>query len=271
MPRPLAVGIGTTAYWARNPERKLILFVHGFNGRAVTTWSQFSSLLQQHHRCRGCDVLFYGYNGTKTRALPSAALFYDFLDRFATSPTNLINESLPPGVAPRNDSFAYDRIIIVAHSLGAIIARQALLFAVVKKREWREIARLLLFAPAHKGSDIIAMSGSILGMFRPLSPDGVAALMEFAFPVLKDLHDKSKTWQTLETQCLANIPPHFKPGDDHPLIALDVILGDADRVVHPDVFGKDPSIPKVLPGSHTIICKPHSSFLEPLQFLAQVL
>src|SRR5262249_20280510 len=157
-----------------------------------------------------------------------------------------------------------------AHSLGAIVTRQALLYALEEKTSWCKVPRLLLFAPAHKGSDIVAMVSSILAMIRPLSEKGVAALMELAYPVLKDLNRKSRTWKRLEKQCLRAIPSTLKPGDDHPLIALRVILGDTDRIVEPDSFGKDP-IPDVLTGGHTTICKPTPTFGGPLQLLIRVL
>ena len=52
-----------------------------------------------------------------------------------------------------------------------------------------------LIRTAHSGSDLVAMSSSILGMFRPLSPKGVESLVKFAFPVLKDLDIESDTFK----------------------------------------------------------------------------
>src|SRR6266849_3242457 len=105
LPRRVGPAFRSVAFWAIEPRGDLIVFVHGFNGNAVSTWTEFHTLLPHEARCSSSDIVFYGYDGLRAYARVSAALFADFLDALASNPARVINEHLDRE-AHRPDSFS---------------------------------------------------------------------------------------------------------------------------------------------------------------------
>jgi hypothetical protein len=264
----LPFGLQTSARWAVKLADTVFVFVHGFRGRAVETWLQFPTLLVEQKKCQTADLIFYGYDGARKRAVNSATGFYKLLDQLGHNPAILVNSTLAPSVSQRDPAFSYNRIVIAAHSLGAIVARFALLFAHQEKKPWAKNVRLVLFAPAHKGSQIATMCSSLLGMIKPLTAGGVDAILKLAYPALRDLDVGSTTLKELEDRTRAALPNGAK---EHYLIAHRVILGEYDNIVEPTQFAFDPP-PKEFAGkNHMQVCKPHRGFAEPVKTLLEAL
>ena len=57
------------AILALQPQRKAVLFIHGFSGDALGTWSDFPVLMPGRASCAGRDLFFYGYDGLRTLRL----------------------------------------------------------------------------------------------------------------------------------------------------------------------------------------------------------
>lgn len=267
-PVNLSEGLGTVAHWSTSNPRRLVVFVHGFRGSAVKTWIQFPAMMEKDPALGDCDFIFYGYDSPKYRVPVSGYRLYQFLDRACGDSGVLADESLPPSAACRGLGNTYDAIVLVAHSLGAVIARQALILAHEHQRLWADRVRLVLFAPAHKGSDVVSMAGTFLGVFKPLSPELFEAGLELVWPVLKDLKEGSPTLAQLEAKVLAAVPA----GDDpHCLKAYKVMHGTEDPIVSPLDFGRDPS-PEFIEGRYHInVCKPDESYDRPVQTVLEAL
>src|SRR5436853_7631990 len=90
-------GKATTAHWSLRPGGKAIVFVHGFSGGAIDTWTNFPAMLTTDARFSQVDLLFYGYDGLQTQAGTSAALFLDFLGTLAQTPADLYGNVRPVG------------------------------------------------------------------------------------------------------------------------------------------------------------------------------
>jgi hypothetical protein len=150
LPRPIGGYQGSVAYWSKAPQRKLVLFVHGFTGSAVDSWLEFPRLLRLDPHFKGYDLVSFAYESNRQPATFSASAFYHFLSRIMDSPASTINAGLPTDLV-RATTFGYDRVVIVAHSLGAVVARRALVNAHTQHAPWVGKIALLLFAPAHKG------------------------------------------------------------------------------------------------------------------------
>src|SRR6185436_2453143 len=67
--------------FATNPGPKAILFIHGFSGKAIATWSDFHELLPDCSACADRDLYFYGYDGLRAGLIASASIFRGFLGR----------------------------------------------------------------------------------------------------------------------------------------------------------------------------------------------
>jgi len=249
------VGYFTTA----NPEN-LILFVHGFNGSAIDTWNEFPALIKDNAAYANSDVVFYGYESLKGQANNNALRFYNFLKVVAEENTTRLG--YPRKKLPSN--FRYTKIIIVAHSLGTIIVRRALLNAKAENKVWLANSKMILFAPAHRGARIqnpIIETLPVLGKI-------IAGLGLIAIPVLEDLRPNSQTITNLinDTQNL------LLQGVGDFTIAHTVVWADNDIVVENEPFCQDPVAVLVDNKSHTKVCKPvRPNFLTPFEIVTQAL
>ena len=102
----------------------------------------------------------------------------------------------------------------------------------------------------------------IFSILLPLPP-----VLRFRFQVLQDLETGSQTL----TQLLSDTQAALARGNNPEHVALKVVLGSNDTVVSPNRFGQDPT-PTVFAGrSHTKVCKPDPSFLDPITELVATL
>ena len=145
---PLAFGVATNAHWAVAQPLNVLVFVHGFFGHAVNTWTSFPEMLLADARMAGTDIVFYGYDGKFRQAGNSALELLNFLRKLAEQPWTLSSS----GIGRSRKDPGYVRIVIAAHSLGAVITRRALLDASRAGALWLDRVRVVLFAPAHNGA-----------------------------------------------------------------------------------------------------------------------
>jgi pimeloyl-ACP methyl ester carboxylesterase len=263
-PDPLTWGRDSGARWAMTPVGRAVVFVHGFGGDAQGTWDQFATLLPYQPQCDGRDLLFYGYDSLVQQMPVSAAEFLEFLASLATDPfATVLQPSMTDGRRP-DPAFQYQHITIVAHSLGAVVAREALVQAAMETppASWLERTSLVLFAPAHSGAQIIALADEALSIlparFGALIAGGAKAFAQ----VLNDIEPGSAALKKLEEDT-ANL---FEQGFTS-LRAKVVVIGKKDRIVRAIRFGADPG-PKVVPDKgHSGICKPDALYSAPLGYL----
>ena len=253
-----------TAFLAMDPVDKALVFLHGFNGSAVGTWLQFPRLLLETEAFAGYDLYFFGYDGLRTRSYISSLKLRDFLRRLLPSPCATLDPHFTES-EKRSEGSEYGRLFIVAHSLGAVVARQALVEAWTSKETWLDLVRLILFAPAHLGANIAKLC---LEAFTGLPFRGIPeALVSFAFPPIQDLKHDSETLAKL----LADTRSALESGASDCFKARRVILAETDRIVEPGRFAEDPAAELITGVGHSGICKPRQDFREPLGHLLSAL
>src|SRR5262245_36210211 len=74
---------------SEQPVTRLVVFVHGFGGKAVCTWLDFPSLdlgVQENVWWRGADLLFIGYQSTRDSITAVANRIRSQLPRFYPVP-----------------------------------------------------------------------------------------------------------------------------------------------------------------------------------------
>lgn len=267
-PRKLApsCGIDTEALYAVNPGGGALVFVHGFNGLATSTWRHFPGMLPGRPTCAGADAFFFGYDSLRTPATVSAALLREFLNHLWQDPAAIANAVLDPAVR-RPSEFRYQKLTLVAHSLGSIVARQAMVNGMWQPPAdaWTGSARLVLFAPAHKGAKVQALAMECLSGLGWLG-SLFTGLLKQRYQTLNDLEPGSLTLQELE-QRVQSIDAR---GDLH-IRASSVIWGQLDTVVQQVDFGNDPP-PQVIVGKgHVDVCKPTVGYDRPLEILEAAL
>lgn len=250
------------ARWATQPAGTVVVFVHGFGG-GVSTWDEFDELLPLEPRAAGADLVFFTYDGLRAPVLTSAAQLRDMLDELMTSPSRCVNGTLEPE-DHRPASFAYHKLVLVAHSLGAVVTRKALLDAYRVRAPWLDRVELVLFAPAHRGAPVIDVARETLGLFhaammtvmKVVTTYSVLADLEPDSPLLADL--RAQTERALSAGARTLAARHVATAAHDKVVAhLDFVLEDA------------PAVP--LPGSHTSICKPSDNYTSPIEIVARFL
>jgi alpha-beta hydrolase superfamily lysophospholipase len=253
-----AHGTGTLAYWALNAAGTAVIFVHGFNGSALRTWLNFPSMLMADPRAAGLDVVFFGYDGLFTQAGSSALQFFTFMQALMTSP-----HAVFPNFVKRPHAFTYSRVVIVAHSLGAVVVRRAVVDAVRAKETWPAHVRLVLFAPAHRGAYAAALASHVLTGQLWLIGKLAGSLLQYRIPLLSDLQADSPVIKQLAQDTRKQLK---KGSQQNGLIAHAVVWAHDERVVINLPFLDDPG-PEKLPTNHANVCKPSDNFLQPLDLV----
>jgi len=259
LPRDLKLGEpfkGSKGIMAFSPNGTLYLFVHGFNGSAASTWNMFPELLMNDSLFANSDLVFLQYESLKTQARANAGRLYTLLQKLASNPVEMINESLPSKF-PRENSFKYKKISLVGHSLGAVLCRQALLDACKNKEPWASTTDLTLFAPAHMGSHLNALLKETVYHFVP--GQFLGPLVSWHYQVISDLEPDSQFLRTLKDASSKYATT---------LKAKKIVHGMDDHVVRVNDFLDEDPTPIFLEGKgHTTVCKPNSSFKNPLEIV----
>lgn len=238
----LSQGKNSTALYSYKKPKSLVIFVHGFSGDAISTWDNFETLIRNSEHFGEVDILFYGYESLKGQIYDQALEFFRFLDDNVSS-NNLPMRglALPP----------YQKIVIVAHSQGAIVARYGLLEAIKRRCAWRFMCKLLLFAPAHSGARIQQLVMLSIPSFYKI----IGGLGLYFTPVLDDLRPESATIQELN-----KITSSYCGTKEEPLLTASVVHAYGDKVVHniPFCYDLADDHSPVHKKSHTSICKPYT-------------
>jgi pimeloyl-ACP methyl ester carboxylesterase len=209
----------------------------------------------------GHDLFFYGYDGLRSELNSSAAIFRVFLERLLEQTDGFLARNLP-AAAQRSAGFAYDDILIVAHSLGAVIARRALVDAA--RRPWASRVKLILFAPAHRGARVAQLALEAASPMAFLRFFGT--LVRFQSPLIDSLQKDSLTLNGL----IKDTERAIAAGHKH-LIAAKVVLAEYERIVENETFCDDPPPVAIPRTTHMSVCKPRPEFRDPLTHLEEFL
>jgi pimeloyl-ACP methyl ester carboxylesterase len=260
------VSAGTFGYWSVRPGGQAIVFVHGFGGSPADTWSRFPELLPPRAECAGCDLVFYAYDSIYRQAPINGALLHGFLKQLAEDPSGVINPTVPRSMT-RKPEFRFTKILIVAHSLGAVVARRALLDAHINKEPWVRSARLLLFAPAHMGAtNVRKLAAEGTGLIPVVGPI-IRFITGWKVRALEDLEPGSPTLKNL----LEHTKDALDKGSAPHLIAERVLFGTGEDIVQTARFCNDPNPTVIHDRGHIDICKPDDAYAEPLTHVVEAL
>jgi alpha-beta hydrolase superfamily lysophospholipase len=244
---------------SNDPDGTVIIFVHGFGGSPLKTWENFHGYLPITEAFKHSDLVFYSYNSKTMQANNSALEFRHFMDQLL-SQANYFSTFFTANLYDRPEDFQYKRVILVAHSLGAIICRKAMLQAHQNAAAWPAMTEMVLFAPAHSGARSIR---AIEGIFSYIP--FLKELLDYHIVTVDDV-DLSRPNCSLyqlrsDTQAVINA------GEGKFTIAKKVVWAGREYVVNNAFFYND-----VEPGTesaekHTTVCKPYSGYLAPIEVL----
>src|SRR2546429_2755203 len=277
---------GTYALFTEKPE-VAVVFVHGFLGDPRKTWYNFQGLVDElqasYHVWGRSDLFFYSYP-SRGQIKPLAEQFREFLDQ--TSPRHGRNQqfypppqrpqgyALPSGrmmTVPTKQSSPYKLLILVGHSTGAVIIREAILQEITPltaeqinnatgNNAFIINALLRFFAPAHRG----AMCSGLIGALLHLSvSEWLLALMLYSNPLFVSLQKGSPVLEDIkkETEELQDKFPNISA-----LKAIS-LFGAKDSIVYIGKYKADVDCPTEPNQTHTSICKPSKDYFRPLEFV----
>lgn len=235
---PFPIGMASQASYALSGARDAIVFVHGYSGAAVKTWIEFPKLLTSGGELKNKDFIFWGYDSVHETTDSCADRFQDLLDALLSRPAG----SWRPNAITARDSSPYRRIVVVAHSMGAVVARRALLLGDETSAPWTSRVRLVLYAPAHHGARLDLADSLLSNLFGTIWTSA-----QYRSPAINQLRPKSDYLDDLARDVSAALKKSPKPSH---LIALRVIHARQERVLsHPEKrFGEDP-LRKLIDGS----------------------
>jgi triacylglycerol esterase/lipase EstA (alpha/beta hydrolase family) len=246
LPFALSWGKNSKAHFALGSADRLIIFIHGFGGGALKTWKGMSELLNNPDAAHS-DIVFYGYRSLTAPARNSATLFRGFVRDAEQVNRAWAHAIWRAGADP--DERHYDEILIIAHSLGAVVTRRALLDAVGLSEQWAGKARLLLFGPAHMGTRLVELQNMFKSQPMQFLSD-LFTIVQANLPVLYDLTEGSKFLKELNREARAAISAGEKMH-----VASEVWFGETDKVVITDRFCSDPVSHVAANEGHCSVCR----------------
>jgi pimeloyl-ACP methyl ester carboxylesterase len=256
---------------------RAILFIHGWNGGAGSTWESFPEFACTMPELSAADVFFLEYPTLQSQVPFCAARVRNFFTDLVGSPADrIINPSLPSSASQRSPTFAYQKIIVVAHSMGAVVARRAILDldqsspAGFTNGELEKF-KLLFFAPAHSGSAIPLLIGAGLGLDFLPGAKFLGTLARDWFQSLRDLEEGSPFLRKLADDCKRIREGRTEHNAPIGHIRAIVYHAQHDRVVSQNDFDNDPPFQPVMNKGHRTICKPNKAYLNPVEAFRAIL
>ena len=147
--------------WQRDEGNNLILFIHGFSGESVNTFGIIPKLLQSDSKMDGWAMRPLGYSHyVKPELGKDIWAAIDDVDKIA----NYLKTSICYKFKK------YDRIAIIAHSLGGLVAQKAILE--LSDEERKRISHLVMFGTPSNGISEEMLSKQWNSKYKEMSSEG---------------------------------------------------------------------------------------------------
>lgn len=256
---PKRDGAGGWFYVAHEAPTRLVVFVHGFNGKSVNTWLQFPHFPDNRAWWKTADLLFVQYDSLRENIAGVANRIRQMLPAYYPAPHGSLTSNRPGGAAGQSD---YDELLLVGHSLGGVILRRVM--TDIAER-WIEAGtqaprpallggKLRLFSPASAG---FLPAGKLGTLQAAAGVWGAVELILRRSSAYNDLLPGSEVLRTIQrrTERLAE-----KPGLES--LRADVLWANPDNVVTAERYDSDHPDDSAHFSSHTSVCKPLKTYYE---------
>lgn len=279
---PISLGLSRGGYGllAKRPPSTGVIFVHGFQGNPRSTWIDFQSLVEEigSHRpfWSEADLFFYAYR-SRDQIRPLAEDFARFLTGVAVAKETMVTSvdyvlpssenhilGVPADISGLRGSKPYTNLILVGHSTGGVIIREAIRLIIIGNPE-AEInalianSRLRLFAPAHLG----VLAAGKLGLAQSLPVlDRIFGAYLRSNPLYQNLGPSSPTILDLKKST-----EQLHTERKLPALKASSLFGKHEEVVVIGEYSHDDVIPTEPAHGHVSICKPTADYLKPLEFV----
>jgi pimeloyl-ACP methyl ester carboxylesterase len=259
------------ALLCRRPARKAVVFVHGWAGSAGDTWEAFPAAIRLMDKASSTDAFFLEYPSTEHSVDFCAAQFGAFMRDLLGRAARIVQPSLPNGEA-RAGTHNYEHIVVIAHSMGAVVARRAVL-DLDREGTRHELGKvvLLFFAPAHKGSQIPSLIQSGLCLDWLPGASLVGALLALRYRSLGDLAPGSECLTSLAADSATARADCAEGKRACGHLRAYVHHAQDDKVVLQGRFDDDYGMRPIMRKNHRTICKPDDQYSSPIAALEALL
>jgi hypothetical protein len=221
-----------TDFYKTEGNRVAIVFVHGFTGDVRGTWGNIPEFLNQQTALKDWDLAGFGYQSRRRFDVLNLWSADASLEEIATE----LNTALDPS--------RYERLVLVAHSMGGLVVQRAL----VKYAKLRErVTQVILFGTPSRGLVKATLVSWLKQQTRNMSASG---------PFVQGLRED---WTKLDAE--KKLPP------------LLAVAGEIDQFVPPDSslgpFAED--MRRVVPGNHLTMLDASSANDACVQIILQTL
>jgi len=248
----------------------MVVFVHGLGGKPTSTWHDFQGLaklqVDSNSSWQNADLFFYAYESLRTPIGYNATIFASFIG-------DILYKSVDETAPCFSESIgrSYKRLLFVGHSEGAVVIRRMILdhFNALKKMfpQKRDFVKALkadivlnsslrLFAPACMGTNF----SSLLGFATSIS--SLVSAIASSLLVRNELLPNSPVLGQIRKETEGALASEYQV----PASAAKVLFGDSDQVVYTAAYNCD-EIEYVRGQDHFGVCKPHSEYVKPLEFV----
>ncbi|MHB8580000.1 MAG: alpha/beta hydrolase [Ignavibacteriaceae bacterium] len=119
---------------------KTIIFIHGLGGNESKTWGNFKNIIKNDSDFSKYNIQYFNYSSSRFKLVP--------FKKYAKIQT--LADGLKTEIFTK---YQDDEVILVAHSMGGLIARKYLVNEVINNRAIN-VNKLLLFATPNNGSEL---------------------------------------------------------------------------------------------------------------------
>lgn len=259
-------GFASHALVATRAARRLIVFIHGWNGRAAKTWGGFQQPPSDPW-WEAADLLFVNYRSTKESATATADRLRSRINDFYPKPN--LGMLIREGVSAREDtSTNYEELILVGHSLGGVVIRRALVDAM---DEWR-VQGLI---PERRPQILDAQQR----LFSPASagflPRGALAALHVApiwwvcemFLVQGGAYLDLKAGSQILESTRRRTESYSPDAPDASALAAYILWANPEKVVVPERYDNDARSQTADGRTHRTVCKPEKTYEMPFSFV----
>lgn len=259
-PYPLEKPTGWVLYVSHaETVTRLVVFVHGFMGKAIGTWREFPAAGINRRWWQEADLLFVSYESTRDNITAVAHRLRNQLPKFYPIPSEEAM-SVCGYEARQHNRRPYSELILLGHSLGGLIVRRALCDAAA---DWSENetsdrpalldAKVRLFSPASAGFRAAGM----LGLLKATNVWVAVEMFVRRAPAYTDLQQNSPT---LEVTRRRTEEYAQKPGFES--LRAHIVWANPDNVVLAERYDTDHVDNAWDDTSHSSVCKPAPGTFE---------
>lgn len=209
-----------TSFRETKGANNLLLFIHGFSGEASDTFGSIPDMLMKDSKMDGWDMKPFGYSQYITPEMGKDVWAgIEDIDR--------ISDYLTTSVKYKFEN--YDRIAIVAHSLGGLIAQKAILN--FKEETCNKISHVILLATPNNGIEPAKLTKLWNNRYQQMSSEG-----KFITSLRQDWKNKFNGEYPFELKVVASADDEF--------ITIDSCYAPFNSEHHVTINGKHLSMVK---------------------------